>query len=82
MCAQMTLETDASDATAMIEVICATVDTWPARKSAAFEAEFDRLLDEDRLVRVQIGGPGRIEVDAHPDLLALMARWRIGEVMA
>lgn len=80
--AQMTLVTDTSDAAAMIEVICTTVRRWPPERRARFEAQFDRLVETNRLVSVQIGGPGRIEVDASPDLLALMARWRIGEVMA
>ena len=80
--ARVTLTTDTSDAAALIEVICATAATWPQARRDAFTVEFDRLVDRNLLCSVQIGGPGRIEVDASPELMALARRYGIGEVMA
>lgn len=82
MCTRMTLKADTTDARAMIAVICMTVRSWAQLRRVAFEAEFDRLVEENRLVTVHVGGPGLLEVDASPDLLALMRRWNIGGVMA
>lgn len=73
------LRCDNSDLMAMVKVVCAAVRDWPQARRAAFEADFDRLVDERRLLDMHLEG-GVVRAEASRDFLALLAKFGIGDV--
>ncbi|MGK7663355.1 MULTISPECIES: hypothetical protein [unclassified Marinovum] len=73
------LRYDTSDLVAMIKVVCAAVRDWPQERREAFEAGFDRLVDDRRLLDMHLDG-GVLRAEASPEFLALLRRFGIGEV--